>query len=100
MLLGRRPARGEHQVALRAGRWSNLESRIVQPAHRLAGAMGTFGTSMRALGPYAAIALTVPGGSLIALAMLGMKHRAALPPLRAVVLAAFIAASILLPASG
>jgi hypothetical protein len=99
MLLGRRPARGESHVALRAGRWSNLASCIVRPARRLAQAMGPFGTSVRALGPYAAIALTLPGGSLIALAMLGMKHRSALPPLRALVLAAFIAASVLLPAS-
>lgn len=74
------------------GRWSNLASRIVRPGRRLAGAMGPFG-------PYAAIALTLPGGSLIALAMLGMKHRGALPPLRALVLVAFIAASVLLPAS-
>ena len=81
MHLGRRPARGEDQAALRAGRWSNLAN------------------SVRALGPYAALALTLPGGSLIALALLGVRHRAALPPLRAVVLAAFVAASILLPAS-
>jgi hypothetical protein len=99
MLLGRRPARGESHVALRAGRWSNLESRIVRAARRLAGAMGPFRTSVRALGPYAAIALTLPGGSLIALAMLGLRHRDALPPLRALILAAFVAASILLPAS-
>jgi hypothetical protein len=96
---GRRPARGEHHAALRAGRWSNLGSRIVRPARRLARTMGPFGNSVRALGPYAAIALTLPGGSLIALAMLGVSHRAALPPLRAVVVAAFVAAAIFLPAS-
>jgi hypothetical protein len=32
--------------------------------------------SLRALGPYAAIGLVVPGGSLIALAMWAYTHRA------------------------
>jgi hypothetical protein len=99
MHLGRQPARGEPPAALRAGRWSNLESRIVRPVRRLARTLGPLANSARALGPYAALALTVPGGSLIALALLGMRHRAALPPVRAVILAAFVAASILLPAS-
>jgi hypothetical protein len=32
--------------------------------------------SLRALGPYAAIGLVIPGGSLIALAMWAYRHRA------------------------
>jgi hypothetical protein len=77
MYLGRRLARGEQSCALRAGRWSNL----------------------RALGPYAVIALALPGGSLIALAMLGIRHRAALPGLRGLVLVLIVATSIALTGS-
>jgi hypothetical protein len=84
MHLGRRPARGEDSAALRAGRWSNLRN---------------LATSLRTLGPYVALALTLPGGTLIALTLFGMRHRNALPPLRVVVLAAVVAASVLFPGS-
>ncbi len=67
--------------------------------HPLAGKLSALANSLRALGPYAALALTLPGGTLIALAMLGMRHRGSMPPLRAVVLAALVAAAILLPGS-
>ena len=36
----------------------------------------TIAASLRELGPYAAIGLVVPGGSLIALAMWAYRHRA------------------------
>jgi hypothetical protein len=55
--------------------------------------------SVRGLGPYAAIALILPGGSLIALGLLGLRHRAGMTPLRSLVLAAIIGASMMLPGS-
>jgi len=55
---------------------------------------------VRELGPYAAIALILPGGSLIALALLSRSHRAGLTPsLRGLVLVALLGASIMLPGS-
>jgi hypothetical protein len=62
--------------------------------------MARLTASVRALGPYALIALALPGGSLIALAMLGVKHRALLPgPRAALVLALIVATSIALAGS-
>jgi len=84
MHLGRRLAHGEQDLALRAGRWSNL-ARLID--------------SMRALGPYALIALALPGGSLIALTLLGVRHRALLPGPRAVGLVLIVATSIALAGS-
>jgi hypothetical protein len=82
MHLGRRPARGEKVLALRAGRWSNPEIRMLRIVRALADRLARLIQSLRALGPYAAIALALPGGTLIVLAMLGLRHRAAKLPHR------------------
>ncbi len=84
MHLGRPLARGEHSAARRA----NLSTGLAR-----------LSASLRALGPYVALALTLPGGSLIALTMLAVRHRGALPPLRGVILAVIVAASIVLRGS-
>jgi len=82
MDLGRRLARGERVLALRAGRWSNLETRVLRIVRAVADRLARLIQSLRALGPYAAIALALPGGTLIVLAMLGLRHRAAKLPHR------------------
>ena len=55
--------------------------------------------TVRALGPYAAIALLVPGGSLIALGLWSFRHRAriaaALP--RLLVIVAALGAALIMP---
>ena len=99
MHLGRRLARGEQPPALRASRWSNLETQALRRARAVAARLARLTQSIRALGPYAAIALALPGGTLIVLAMLGLRHRAALGPLRAPVLVLIVAASIVLAGS-
>jgi hypothetical protein len=38
--------------------------------------IGSLARVMRALGPYAAVELIVPGGSLIALSLWALRHRA------------------------
>jgi len=96
MHLGRRPARGEKVLALRAGRWSNPEIRMLRIVRALADRLARLIQSLRALGPYAAIALALPGGTLIVLAMLGLRHRAALGSLRPSVLVLMVAASIMI----
>ena len=73
--LGRRLARGEPDLAPRAGRWSTL-------AH------------------CAAIALILPGGSLIALAMLSRRYPAVTPLLRSAAFVALIGVAVLVPQSG
>jgi hypothetical protein len=75
--LGRRFACGTDHAAPRANRWSNLEASIAAAATWLVTAKRRFLTAVRALGPVAAIALVVPGGSLIALFWLGLRHRKA-----------------------
>lgn len=98
MLVGRRSASAGDDTA--PGRWRNLPASVANAVRRPMGKFARLGTSLRALGPYVALALTLPGGTLIALALLGMRHRTAIPPLRTVVLAAVTAAVILLPGSG
>jgi hypothetical protein len=95
--LGRRLARGADHPAPRVSRWSNLARQVRGVATRLAARIARLTDSMRGLGPYAAIALILPGGSLIALGLLGLRHRAGMTPLRGLVLAAIIGASIMLP---
>ena len=73
--LGRRFARGADPAALRASRWSNPGPRIATAAAWLAATKRRILDALRALGPVAAIALIVPGGSLIALFWLGLRHR-------------------------
>jgi len=73
--LGRRFARGADPAAPRASRWSNLGARIATAAAWLAATKRRILDAVRALGPIAAIALIVPGGSLIALFWLGLRHR-------------------------
>jgi len=75
--LGRRFARGADHTAPRASRWSNLGARIATAAAWLAATKRRIVSAVRALGPLAAIALIVPGGSLIALFWLGLRHRKA-----------------------
>jgi len=84
MYLDRRFARGETDPALRASRWSN---RLAQ--------------KVRELGPYAAIALLLPGGSLIALALWSRRNRApaTIPLLRTLVVMAMFGTSLVLPGS-
>lgn len=57
---------------------------------------------MRDLGPYAMIALIVPGGSLIALGMWGFRHRAwvARHLDRVLVIVAALATALVLPQGG
>jgi hypothetical protein len=76
--LGRRFACGTDYAAPRANRWSNLEAIIATAAAWLAATKRRIVSAVRALGPLAAIALIVPGGSLIALFWLGFRHRKAL----------------------
>ena len=76
--LGRRFARGTDPGAPRASRWSTLGAKIATPAAWLAATKRRILNTVRALGPVAAIALIVPGGSLIALFWLGLRHRKAL----------------------
>jgi hypothetical protein len=54
---------------------------------------------MRELGPYAAIALIVPGGSLIALGMWAFRHRAVVAQHlgRAAVIVTVMAAALVYP---
>jgi len=99
MHLGRRLARGEQDLALRAGRWSNLATRVSRLAPALEDRLTRVTRSIRALGPYAAIALALPGGTLIVLAMLGLRHRTALYPLRAPALGLIVAAASLVLAA-
>jgi hypothetical protein len=75
--LGRRFARGTDPAAPRASRWSNLGARIATAAAWLAATKRRIVRAVRALGPVAAVALIVPGGSLIALFWLGLRHRKA-----------------------
>jgi hypothetical protein len=75
--LGRRFARGTDPGAPRASRWSNLGARIATAVAWLAATQRRIVSAVRALGPIAAIALIVPGGSLIALFWLGLRHRKA-----------------------
>jgi hypothetical protein len=75
--LGRRFARGTDYAAPRANRWSNLGAKIATAAAWLAATRGRIVSAERGLGPLAAIALIVPGGSLIALFWLGLRHRKA-----------------------
>ena len=57
--------------------------------------------SFRELGPYAAIALILPGGSLIALALLSRRHGAGFTSWlgRGLVLVSVLGASLILPGS-
>ena len=75
--LGRRFARGTDPGTPRASRWSNLGARIAAAVAWLAASKRRIVSAVRALGPIAAIALIVPGGSLIALFWLGLRHRKA-----------------------
>jgi len=75
--LGRRFARGTDPGAPRASRWSNLGAKMATAAAWLAATKRRILNTVRALGPVAAIALIVPGGSLIALFWLGLRHRKA-----------------------
>ena len=87
MHLGRRFARGEMIVRF---------ARAVGRTSRLA----TSGVVLRELGPHAAIALILPGGSLIALAMWTLRrHRAWFTPSprRMLVVAAAVGASLIVP---
>jgi hypothetical protein len=99
--LGRRFAQGECDLAPRASRWSNLAADIGRSAAAQASRTSRLANSIRELGPYAAIALILPGGSLIALALLSRRHRGGLSPWsrRGLVLVALLAASIMLPGS-
>jgi hypothetical protein len=75
--LDRRFARGTDPGAPRASRWSNLGAKIATAAAWLAATKRRILSTVRALGPVAAVALIVPGGSLIALFWLGLRHRKA-----------------------
>jgi hypothetical protein len=78
---------------------TNLAVEIGRPAAVRASRTSRLVSSVRELGPYAAIALILPGGSLIALALLSRRHRAGLTPWlrRGLVLVALVGASIMLP---
>lgn len=99
--LGRRFVRGAKNAALRASRWSNLKAGIAKTVATPADGRSRLANSFRELGPYAAIALILPGGSLIALALLSRRHGAGFTPWlgRGVVLVAVVAVSIILPGS-
>jgi hypothetical protein len=61
--------------------------------------MNRLADSIRELGPYAAIALILPGGSLIALAAWSLRHRSALTARvgRALVVGAAFGLAMILP---
>jgi len=104
MHLGRRFARGE--MFLRFGRAVGRTSGLSgtsgvepRPAGPRASRLSRIARGLRELGPHAAIALILPGGSLIALAMWTFRHRSWLipAPRRMLVLAAAVGASLILP---
>jgi hypothetical protein len=78
--------------------WTYLLQRLARPpgsADRRAGKAHGLASTVRELGPYAAVALILPGGSLIALGLWSLQHRAriaaSLPRLLVIVAALGIA---------
>ena len=101
----RRLARKLH-LPLRGRAWSNAAAQrarpLVQPpgsAGKRTGRMRGLTTTVRELGPYAAIALILPGGSLIALGLWTVQHRAriaaSLP--RLLVIVAALGVALIMP---
>lgn len=106
--LARWLARREPEYVLRANPCSSRNTEMCSPSGTLHGPVKTLVTrasglvnSIRELGPYAAIALTVPGGTLVALVLLSLRHRSALttPLFRGLTLVALMGVLIVLPAS-
>jgi hypothetical protein len=106
MHIGRRFVLGDlmRSFARTVGRTLNLSVAAVPPQRLLSSVaargsrMSRLATRLRELGPYTAIALLLPGGSLIALAAWAFRHRPIVTaPLGrlALVVAAFGAAMIL-----
>jgi uncharacterized membrane protein len=73
--------------------------RVARAVGRTSRLAVTSSVVLRELGPQAAIALILPGGSLIALAMWTLRRRAWFTPLtrRMLVVAAAVGASLILP---
>ncbi len=86
-------------LSIHLARWLAGDTAASAPRPPLMDRLARLTASLRALAPYAAVALTLPGGTLIALTMLTLRHRSALPPLRGVILALIVAASIVLRGS-
>ena len=105
MDLGRRFACGEliPRFTRAVGRTSSAaESGAVRPRGSPAGrasGLSRLATRVRELGPHAAIALFVPGGSLIALAMWAFRYRTSFTPTprRLWVVVAAVGAALILP---
>ncbi len=86
-------------LSIELRRWLGAGTEVSAPRSQLMDRLARLTASLRALGPYAAVALTLPGGTLIALTLLTVRHRSALPPLRGVILAVIVAASVVLRGS-
>jgi hypothetical protein len=106
MHLGRRFALGDLMLrfARAVGRTSGLNAVRRAWGRRVSAAargrrMNRLANTVRALGPYTAIALVLPGGSLIALAAWAFRHRPLVTPHlgRVLVMVAAFGAALILP---
>lgn len=98
----------EREQAFGARSLSDLDAKVSPPTwrmHRTVAALACrlkrLGNPVRELGPYFAIALLLPGGTLVALTLLSLRYRRAVntPLLRGLALATILGASIVLPGS-